>query len=164
MIERGLEPLSAAEKSLPEQPVRTGRERIRETVEENIDPLTARLLELSETTKTTWLHCPRCKVNSQVEVPDTLGSVKAIEALLAQGYGRPQPEQQDAGSFVLRRIIVTPQEYVDLEPELLAAGGLAASLDAGGVEAVEPDPSGEADPTRPARRGGRTPRGNASEA
>jgi hypothetical protein len=44
-------------------------------------------------------------------VPDTHGAVKALEALVNQGYGRPQPEAaESAGGLTVIRKIIMPFE------------------------------------------------------
>jgi hypothetical protein len=61
-------------------------------------------------------------------VPDTHGAVKALEALVNQGYGRPQPETADGegGITVIRRIIVpdASEEVIAEEVERRVAAEL----------------------------------------
>jgi hypothetical protein len=96
------------------------RQEIADFVDENIKQLVARLWELAAATKKAWGTCPRCSCRVEVEVPDTHGAVKALEALVNQGYGRPQPETADGegGITVIRRIIVPDASEEDIAQEV----------------------------------------------
>jgi hypothetical protein len=76
-------------------------------VSENTAGIIDRLWQLSEATKVVYVSCPHCGKKSDVDVPDTASAVKAIEALMAQGYGRPTPEVEvrDRSVTVVRRVV-----------------------------------------------------------
>src|SRR5581483_8492030 len=90
---------------------RRTRQKIADFVDENIEKVIERLWSLTYATKTAWATCSTCQRRVEVEVPDTHGAVKALEALVNQGYGRPQQEQANGGGgLVVRRVIVMPGE------------------------------------------------------
>src|SRR5262245_60305395 len=77
------------------------RQKSADFVDENIEKVIERLAELTLATEKAWGTCPRCQSRVEVEVPDAHGAVKAVEALINQGYGRPQPERADGGGGLI---------------------------------------------------------------
>src|SRR5262245_35615936 len=96
------------------------RQKIADFVDENINQIVERLAELTLATKKAWGTCPKCQSRVEVEVPDTQGAVKAVEALINQGYGRPQPETAEGtgGITVIRRIVLPEASEEDIAQEV----------------------------------------------
>jgi hypothetical protein len=58
-----------------------------------------------------WVTCSHCDRRTEAEIPDWTARSKAVEMMLNQGFGRPPSSDHDGGrGFILKRIIVTPDE------------------------------------------------------
>lgn len=105
----GRAPVAPASKRSEKRAV---REQLADFTERNYHRLEEFFDRALNASKTVRLACPRCGVNSAVEVPDWQGSLKVVEAMLNQGFGRPPAEAAEGGSgFVLRRTLVFPDGF-----------------------------------------------------
>src|SRR5437660_10414996 len=102
-----------ATQSAQQTVARQARREIANFVDENIKQVVARLWELTAATKKAWATCPTCEKRVEVEVPDTNGAVKALEALITQGYGRPVQQAEDLADW--RRPSQALAEVINLQ-------------------------------------------------
>jgi hypothetical protein len=111
------------------------RQMLAEAAAENVEALTASLLEAAgSAARPVWLtvECSGCGAQSRVEapVPDVRARVAAIEVLLHEGFGRP-PQAEEAP---LHRAPTTVEEVRQMPwPEMQA---LFAALYVNEIEAV----------------------------
>ena len=89
---------------------KTAREHWQKITEQNIDKITAALLEASTQTKTSWLECPHCGRKSQFEIPDARARSDAAKTLHELGGLKPKAEEPEAAAFVVKRTVVKPHE------------------------------------------------------
>ena len=65
------------------------RSRIAGEAEAQSDKIIEALFRAMDAMRKTWAYCPKCRQKVQVDFPDVNASLKAIELLMEQGYGRP---------------------------------------------------------------------------
>ena len=92
------------------------RTRLREAGEESAGRIEAFFLDALDASKEVWSTCGKCSRRTAVVVPDWSARLKAVEALLDQGYGRVrQEDSEDAGlTLIVER--KTPSLREQLKP------------------------------------------------
>lgn len=89
----------------------TPREALAQAAVEAQNELTEFFRAAMRADKKVWVTCRVCNKRTDAEVPDWAARTKIVEAMLNQGYGRPNQElTENQQAFTLNRTIVAPDE------------------------------------------------------
>ncbi len=82
----------------------TARKTLRETADRLAGPMALFFEDALQAERQVWATCQKCKRTTPVDVPDWAARQRAVEGLLSQGYGRPQPGGEGGSvTFVIER-------------------------------------------------------------
>jgi hypothetical protein len=96
------------------------RRAIRETADQSVDALQEFDKEALQATKEKWANCPHCKHRIRVEQEDWTARLRAVEALLDQGYGKQKADSEsgDVTLVVERWWPMSPEDIEEIRAEL----------------------------------------------
>ena len=77
------------------------RKAIRETSDRLADDVAAFFEEALRSEREIWSNCTKCHRRTLVSVPDWNARQRAIETMLAEGYGKPKAEGEDGSVTVI---------------------------------------------------------------
>ena len=89
--------------------VKDVRARLADAANSNYERLEEFLARALDAEKLVWVECEKCHRKTQASVPDWHASLKVVEVMLNQGFGRPpQGDSEGERGFVLNRTVVNP--------------------------------------------------------
>ena len=107
--------MSSANGSASTEP-QSVRERLRSAGESSVDQIERFFLEALDATRQLHTTCTHCHRSTRVTVPDWSARLRAVEALIDQGYGRTKSVQAEEQPLA----IIVKRYWRDLDDETRA--------------------------------------------